>query len=88
MKADEIIQLLDNAEKIELLKLYNIQHPINERFRFIKQVINDRLNLNIYGWDLLDYNLIFQTICNRIYYLRDQVVHIAYNFVEVLIVFK
>ena len=88
MKADEIIQLLDNAEKIELLKLYNVQHPINERFRFIKQVINDRLNLNIYGWDFFDYNLIFQSICNRISYLKDQIVHIAYNFVEVLIVFK
>jgi hypothetical protein len=59
MKADEIRELLDNAEKIELLKLYSNQNPRNERFRFIKRIINDKLNLNIYGWDLLDYNLIF-----------------------------
>ena len=59
-------------KKNELFKLYNVQQPINESFKFIKRVINDKLNLGIYGWDFFDYNLIFQSICNRISYLKNQ----------------
>lgn len=88
MDTYEILQVLDDSDKVEILKLWDNDHPINARFQFIKNVLNDRFIIKAYSWDLYRYNMIFQTICNRLQSFKNKVVHIAYSFVKVVLIFK
>jgi hypothetical protein len=64
--AVEILGVLTFAEKYKLLKLWSYQSPLDERIKFIKGILIGRLNWTINGWEIMEYNLIFQVICNRL----------------------
>jgi hypothetical protein len=61
----EIINALTYADKYKVIKLWSYENPIDVRIKFIKDVIILRLNRCIEGWEIMEYNLIFQVICNR-----------------------
>ena len=63
---DEITNVLTYADKYKIIKLWSYENPLNVRIKFIEYVILLRLNRHIERWDIMEYNLIFQVICNRI----------------------
>ena len=65
-KIAEITNVLTYADKYKLVKLWSYENPLDVRIKFIKDVILLRLNRHIERWDIMEYNLIFQVICNRI----------------------
>ena len=65
-KTAEIMNVLTFAEKYKLIMLWNNEAPLDIRIKFIKFVIMVRLNTHIKGWEIMEYNLLFQVICNRI----------------------
>ena len=65
-KIQEITNVLTYADKYKLIKLWSYKNPLDVRIKFIKDVILLRLNRHIERWDIMEYNLIFQVICNRI----------------------
>jgi hypothetical protein len=62
----EIMHVLTYVDKYKVIKLWSYENPIDVRIKFIRDVIMLRLNRCIDGWDIMEYNLIFQVICNRI----------------------
>ena len=62
----DLTHVLTYADKYKLIKLWSYENPLNVRIKFIKDVILLRLNRHIERWDIMEYNLIFQVICNRI----------------------
>jgi hypothetical protein len=61
-----ISSVLTYAEKYTILKLWGNGAPIDVRIKFIKEVLVGRLKWQIRGWDIMEYNLHFQVICNRL----------------------
>ena len=62
----EILSALTFAEKYKVMRLWSYQSPLDERIKFIKGILIGRLNWTINGWEIMEYNLIFQVICNKI----------------------
>lgn len=62
----EIINVLTYDDKYKLIKLWSYQSPLEVRIRFMRDILLVRLNTYVEGWDIMEYNLRFQIICNRI----------------------
>lgn len=61
----QLTNVLTYAEKYKILKLWSKDTPIDVRIKFIKDVLIGRLKWQISGWEIMEYNLRFQVICNR-----------------------
>ena len=62
----KISSVLTYSEKYKILKLWSNEAPMDVRIRFIKDLLIGRLNWQIRGWEIMEYNLHFQVICNRL----------------------
>ena len=62
----KISSVLTYSEKYKILKLWSNEAPMDVRIRFVKDVLIGRLNWQIRGWEIMEYNLHFQVICDRL----------------------
>ena len=62
----DLTRVLTYADKYKLIKLWSKDTPLDVRIKFIRDVLLVRLNRYIEGWEIMEYNLLFQVICNRI----------------------
>ena len=62
----EIINVLTYDDKYKLIKLWSYQSPLEVRIRLMRDILLVRLNTYVEGWDIMEYNLRFQIMCNRI----------------------
>ena len=62
----EIINVLTYDDKYKHIKLWSYQSPLEVRIRFMEDSLLARLNTYIEGWGIMEYNLRFQIMCNRI----------------------
>ena len=65
-KIQEITNVLTYVDKYKPIKMWNYETPLDVRIIFIKSILLTRLNRNVEGWEIMDYNFRFQVICNRI----------------------
>jgi hypothetical protein len=64
---DDIIHVLTYVEKYKVMKLWCKHTHLDVRIKFIKDVLIGRLHWQINGWEIMEYNLRFQVICNQAY---------------------
>jgi hypothetical protein len=62
---DDIHACSTYVEKYKILKFGEHTH-LDVRIKFIKDVLIGRLHWQINGWEIMEYNLRFQVICNRL----------------------
>jgi hypothetical protein len=73
---EEITEHLTAEEKRRLIAICKRNSSIKARIKFIRQVLIGRLQLNIQGWDIMEYNIKLIVIANR---LMNQKVKIQEN---------
>jgi hypothetical protein len=62
---EEITDVLTDVDKFILILFWSYRAPIDVRVRFMRDLLLVRLNTYIEGFDIMEYNLRFQIICNR-----------------------
>ena len=74
LSVEELRGILSDSEKAWLCSLWYNSAELKERIEFIKIVLVGRHNLNIKGWDMMDYNLKLQVLSNKLFKERTFVV--------------